>query len=70
MKKGYNKPNLKSLYYDAEVKKIPSLNGKTIAITGTTTGIGYVAAKTVAEKGLELYCLIENPIALKHLSSV
>ena len=51
MKKGYNKPNLKSLYYDAEVKKIPSLNGKTIAITGTTTGIGYVAAKTVAERG-------------------
>tara|TARA_B100000212_G_scaffold205469_1_gene155018 strand:- start:213 stop:1241 length:1029 start_codon:yes stop_codon:yes gene_type:complete len=51
VKKGYNKPNLKSLYYDAEVKKIPSLNGKTIAITGTTTGIGYVAAKTVAERG-------------------
>ena len=28
VKKGYNKPNLKSLYYDAEVKKIPSLEWK------------------------------------------
>ena len=51
MSSGYKKPNLKSLHFDDEVYKIPSLQGKTIAITGTTTGIGFVAARTVAKKG-------------------
>ncbi|MBT4149981.1 MAG: SDR family NAD(P)-dependent oxidoreductase [Candidatus Marinimicrobia bacterium] len=51
MRNSYNKPELKSLYYDKEVEKVPSLDGKTIAITGTTSGTGFVAAKTVAEKG-------------------
>ena len=37
MKNGYKKPELKSLYYEEEVEKIPSLDGKTIAITGTTS---------------------------------
>ena len=41
MTNGYKKPNLKSLYFDDEVQKISSLQGKTIAITGTTTGIGF-----------------------------
>ena len=36
MNNGYKKPDLKSLYYDNEMEAIPSLNGKTIAITGTT----------------------------------
>ena len=39
------------MFYDKEVEKIPSLDGKTIAITGTTSGTGFIAAKTVAEKG-------------------
>ena len=51
MKNSYKKPDLKSLYYDKEMKKIPSLDGKTIAITGTTSGTGFIAAKTVAGKG-------------------
>ena len=34
MRNSYNKPELKSLYYEEEVEKIPSLDGKTIAITG------------------------------------
>jgi NAD(P)-dependent dehydrogenase (short-subunit alcohol dehydrogenase family) len=51
MANAYKKPVLKSLYYDKEVEKIPSLKGKTIAITGTTSGTGYVAAKVVAAKG-------------------
>ena len=46
MKDGYKKPDLKSLHYEKEVKSIPSLNGKTIAITGTTSGTGFIAAKT------------------------
>lgn len=51
MRNSYNKPELKSLYYEEEVEKIPSLDGKTIAITGTTSGTGFIAAKTIAEKG-------------------
>ena len=51
MKNGYKKPELKSLFYHKEVEKIPSLDGKTIAITGTTSGTGFIAAKTVAKKG-------------------
>ena len=51
MNNGYKKPDLKSLYYDNEMEAIPSLNGKTIVITGTTSGTGFIAAKTVANKG-------------------
>ena len=51
MNNGYKKPDLKSLYYDEEMEAIPSLNGKTILITGTTSGTGFIAAKTVANKG-------------------
>ena len=51
MRNSYNKPDLKSLYFDKEVEKVPSLDGKTIAITGTTSGTGFIAAKTVAKKG-------------------
>ena len=51
MNNGYKKPDLKSLYYDNELEAIPSRNGKTIAITGPTSGTGVIAAKTVAKKG-------------------
>ena len=49
MRNSYNKPELKSLYYEEEVEKLPSLDGKTIAITGTTSGTGFIAAKTIVE---------------------
>lgn len=54
---GYKKPDLKSFYYDSEIENIPSLDGKTIAITGTTSGTGFVAAKTVAKKGARVFLL-------------
>ena len=57
MNNGYKKPDLKSLHYDNEVEKIPSLNGKTIAITGSTSGTGFVAAKTIAKKGARVFLL-------------
>ena len=57
MENSYKKPDLKSLYFDQEVEKIPSLEGKTIAITGTTSGTGFIAAKTVAEKGAKTLLL-------------
>jgi len=40
-----------SLYYDDFVKDLPSLKGKTIVITGTSRGLGYVTALTVVRKG-------------------
>ena len=57
MNNGYKKPDLKSLHYDNEVEKIPSLSGKTIAITGSTSGTGFVAAKTIAKKGARVFLL-------------
>ena len=57
MNTGYKKPDIKSFYYDSEIESIPSLDGKTIAITGTTSGTGFVAAKTVAKKGARVLLL-------------
>lgn len=57
MNNGYRKPDLKSLHYDNEIENIPPLNGKTIAITGSTSGTGFVAAKTVAKKGARVLLL-------------
>ena len=54
----YNtKPPLESKYYDAFVKTLPSLKGKTVAITGTTTGTGFVAAHTLANVGARVLLL-------------
>ncbi len=51
MSSSYVKPNMKSLYYDKTLSQLPSLKGKTVAITGTTSGTGYVAARAIAHKG-------------------
>ena len=53
----YKKPNLKNVYYDDFFSGLPSLKGMTIAITGTTSGTGYAAAKTVAKKGAKVILL-------------
>ncbi len=53
----YKKPKLKNVYYDDFVNQLASLKGKTIAITGTTSGTGYVAAKTVASQGAKVILL-------------
>ena len=44
------KPTIKSKNFH-NFKKLPSMENKTILITGTTTGTGFVAAQTVAELG-------------------
>jgi len=53
----YKKPNLINVYYDEFLESIQSLNNLTIAITGTTSGTGYVAAQTVASKGARVILL-------------
>ena len=70
MKNGYKKPDLKSLYYNQEVEKISLLDGKTIAITGTTSGTGFIAAKTVAKKGARVLLLNRESNRSKDRKSV
>ena len=40
-----------SVYFDDFVKTLPSLQGKTVAVTGCTTGTGFIYALTVAKLG-------------------
>ena len=47
----YNKPNVPSKHYPTFVQNMPDLTGKTFIITGTTSGTGNVAARTIAQKG-------------------
>ena len=56
----YKKPNLNNLYFDDYIKNVPSLDNKVIAITGTTSGTGYVAADVVAKKGATVILLNRN----------
>ena len=53
----YNKPNLKNILFDDYKNNIPNLKGKFFAITGTTSGTGYYAARTIGEKGGTVYLL-------------
>eukprot|EP00510_Aplanochytrium_minuta_P003013 CAMPEP_0184011650 /NCGR_PEP_ID=MMETSP0954-20121128/3947_1 /TAXON_ID=627963 /ORGANISM="Aplanochytrium sp, Strain PBS07" /LENGTH=324 /DNA_ID=CAMNT_0026291495 /DNA_START=73 /DNA_END=1044 /DNA_ORIENTATION=+ len=48
----------KSQYFSKFVEdKIPSMTGKVVVITGTTSGTGFVAALTVAKKGAKVIVL-------------
>jgi len=67
MTSAYKKPAIKSRYYDDFVASIPSQEGKTFAITGTTSGTGYVAALTLAKKVAVCYYLIALVIVLTML---
>ena len=49
-----------SKYYAEFAQNLPSVQGKTIAITGCTTGTGYVAAQTFIEKGAENVLLLNR----------
>jgi len=48
---------VKSKHFPAFKKELPSVDGKVFVITGTTSGTGFVAAQTVAEKGGEVVLL-------------
>ena len=64
-KKSQFKPKTK--HYNDFIKTLNDLNGKTIAITGTTSGTGFVAAKCLAEKGARV--LLLNRKSPRSLSS-
>ena len=51
-----------SKYYpEFERNEIPVLHGKVVAITGCTTGTGYVAAQCAARKGAEAVLMLNRP---------
>jgi NAD(P)-dependent dehydrogenase (short-subunit alcohol dehydrogenase family) len=47
----YKKPILESVHYPKFKERMPSLNGKTFVVTGTTSGTGKIACHALAEKG-------------------
>jgi len=47
----YKKPTVASVHYDTFCKSMPDLTGKTFVVTGTTSGTGRVAARTLAHSG-------------------
>lgn len=49
--------NTRSVHFPAFKASLPSLAGKTVAITGTTSGTGYVAARTSLELGATVLLL-------------
>jgi NAD(P)-dependent dehydrogenase (short-subunit alcohol dehydrogenase family) len=42
-------------------EKLPSLEGKTVVITGTTTGTGFIIARTSVKKGAKNVLLLNRP---------
>ena len=47
----YQKPNLPSVHFPAFEEQLGDLSGRVTVITGTTSGTGRVAARTIARKG-------------------
>jgi len=47
----YQRAQIASVHFPTFKRELPSMAGRTVAITGTTSGTGFVAARTVAELG-------------------
>jgi len=57
-KSSYKEPKkIESVHFAEFENDVPDMSGKTIAITGCTSGTGLVAAKTCAKKGARVYML-------------
>ena len=52
----YEKPNLKSKHFDNLFNNLPSMEGKTVAITGTTSGTGLWPPRLAENWGRGFYC--------------
>ena len=53
----YQKPNLPSVHFPAFVDQLGDLSGRVYVITGTTSGTGRVAARTIASQGGRVFML-------------
>jgi NAD(P)-dependent dehydrogenase (short-subunit alcohol dehydrogenase family) len=57
-----SKPHeVQSKYFPDFETKLPSLEGKTVAITGCTTGTGFIVARTCVKKGAQNVLLLNRP---------
>jgi NAD(P)-dependent dehydrogenase (short-subunit alcohol dehydrogenase family) len=54
---GYSTPKIASQYCGVYFDSLPWMGGKVIVITGTTTGIGFVVARTLVQKGAKVLML-------------
>lgn len=52
-----SEPKIQSVWFGEFERQLPSLSGKRVAITGTTSGTGFVAALTCMKKGAEVFVL-------------
>lgn len=76
----YDTPvDVPSKYFKDFEATLPSMRGKTVVITGCTTGCGFVAARTMAHAGADVYLLnrpseraveAEKSIAMEALNAV
>ena len=57
MTSAYKKPDFDSKHFENLFNSLPSMEGKTVAITGTTSGMGYIAAEACAKLGAKLILL-------------
>jgi NADPH:quinone reductase-like Zn-dependent oxidoreductase len=53
----YFPPNVASQHYAAYCESLPSMEDKIVVITGTTSGIGLIAAKTAVTQGAQVIML-------------
>lgn len=53
--------DVKTVLFPAFESRLPSLAGKTIVVTGCTTGTGYILARTAIRKGAEHVLLLNRP---------
>ena len=57
MPSSYKKPGFDSKYFEQLLNSLPALESKTIAITGTTSGMGFIAAEACARLGAKVILL-------------
>ena len=53
--------NIESLWFPEFEKDLPTLEGKTVCITGCTSGTGYIVARTAVRKGASNILLLNRP---------
>ncbi len=57
MPSSYKKPGFDSKYFEQLLNSLPTLESKTVAITGTTSGMGFIAAEACARLGAKVILL-------------
>jgi NAD(P)-dependent dehydrogenase (short-subunit alcohol dehydrogenase family) len=53
----YSTPQIPSRHFQVYADSLPAMNGQLVVITGTTSGIGFVVARTLACRGANVIML-------------